>query len=30
VNSKDETFKFNQMITIGIGFSLPASPKISE
>ncbi|MGH7297048.1 MAG: hypothetical protein ACRELB_19075 [Polyangiaceae bacterium] len=30
VNSHDETFKFNQMITIGVGFSLPASPKISE
>lgn len=30
VNSQDETFKFNQMITISVGFSLPAKPTISE
>jgi outer membrane beta-barrel protein len=30
VNSKDETFKFNQMMTISVGFSLPTAPKISE
>ena len=30
VNSKDETFKFNQMLTISVGFSLPTAPKISE
>ena len=30
VNSKDETFKFNQMLTISVGFSLPPAPKISE
>jgi outer membrane beta-barrel protein len=30
VNSKDETFKFNQMVTISVGFSFPTKPKISE
>jgi outer membrane beta-barrel protein len=30
VNSQDETFKFNQMITVSVGFSLPTAPKISE
>ncbi|WP_394827178.1 hypothetical protein [Pendulispora albinea] len=30
VNSEDRTFKFNQMITIAIGFHLPASPKINQ
>ena len=30
VNTQDETFRFNQMITISVGFSLPAKPKISE
>ena len=30
VNGEDETFKFNQMITIGLGFSFPTTPKISE
>jgi outer membrane beta-barrel protein len=30
INSQDDTFSFNQMITIGLGFSLPAKPKISE
>jgi outer membrane beta-barrel protein len=30
INGQDETFKFNQMISIGIGFFLPAKPTISE
>jgi outer membrane beta-barrel protein len=30
VDSNDDTFSFNQMITIGLGFSLPGNPKISE
>jgi outer membrane beta-barrel protein len=30
VNSKDETFRFNQMVTISIGFWLPPKPKLSE
>jgi outer membrane beta-barrel protein len=30
VNSNDETFKFNQFVTIALGFSLPVKPKISE
>lgn len=30
VNGQDETFKFNQMISVGLGFFLPTSPKISE
>jgi hypothetical protein len=30
VNSQDETFDFYQMVSIFVGFSLPASPKISE
>ena len=30
VDSQDQTFKFNQMITVAIGFSLPARPKVSE
>jgi len=30
ITSDDQTFKFNQMITIAFGFSLPAKPKISE
>jgi hypothetical protein len=30
VNKDDRTFKFNQMITIAVGFSLPTKPKISE
>jgi outer membrane beta-barrel protein len=30
INSSDDTFKFNQMISISLGFSLPAKPKISE
>jgi outer membrane beta-barrel protein len=30
VNGQDETFKFNMMISIGVGFFLPAKPTISE
>jgi opacity protein-like surface antigen len=30
VNSNDETFKFNQFVTIALGFSFPTKPKISE
>jgi opacity protein-like surface antigen len=30
VNSSDETFKFNQFITVDVGFSFPTTPKISE
>jgi outer membrane beta-barrel protein len=30
VNSKDETFRFNQMVTVSIGFSFPFKPKVSE
>jgi hypothetical protein len=30
VNSNDETFKFNQLVNVHLGFSLPAKPKISE
>jgi len=30
VNSSDETFKFNQYITVDVGFSFPTTPKISE
>jgi outer membrane beta-barrel protein len=30
INDKDQTFKFNQMISIGVGFFLPAKPTISE
>jgi hypothetical protein len=30
VNSQDETFDFYQMVSIFVGFSLPASPRISE
>jgi len=30
IDSQDDTFKFNQMITISIGFSLPPSEKISD
>jgi|HubBroStandDraft_4_1064222.scaffolds.fasta_scaffold26532_3 hypothetical protein len=29
VNSNDDTFKFNQLVTVAVGFSFP-SPKISE
>jgi outer membrane beta-barrel protein len=30
ITDEDRTFKFNQMIFIGAGFYLPASPRISE
>jgi hypothetical protein len=30
VNSQDDTFKFNQMVTISVGVSLPTAPHISE
>jgi opacity protein-like surface antigen len=30
VNSSDETFKFNQMVTIAVGFSFPTKPKLNE
>lgn len=30
VNSEDETFKFNQLVTVDVGFSFPTKPKISE
>jgi outer membrane beta-barrel protein len=30
INSQDDTFKFNQMLTISLGFSLPPKPKISD
>lgn len=30
IDSEDRTFKFNQMFTVAVGFSLPSKPKISE
>ena len=30
VNSNDETFKFNMLVNIHVGFSFPTKPKISE
>ncbi len=30
VNGDDQTFKFNQMISLSVGFALPAKPKLSE
>lgn len=30
ITSADRTFKFNQMITVELGFGLPAKPSISE
>ncbi len=30
ITSDDETFKFNQLVTIALGFSFPTKPKISE
>jgi outer membrane beta-barrel protein len=30
IDSNDDTFQFNQMVTISLGFSLPSHPKISE
>ena len=29
IDAQDETFKWNQMITIAVGFSLPTKPRIS-
>jgi outer membrane beta-barrel protein len=30
IDSQDQTFKFNQMVTIALGFGLPTHPKISD
>jgi outer membrane beta-barrel protein len=30
INSQDDTFRFNQLITVSVGFYLPTNPKISE
>jgi len=30
VNDKDATFKFNQLVTIAIGFYIPIAPKLSD
>ena len=30
IDDKDQTFKFNQMITVLIGLHLPTSPHISD
>jgi hypothetical protein len=30
VNDKDATFKFNQLVTIAIGFYIPVAPKLSD
>ncbi len=30
IDSKDDTFDFNQMITLSVGFSFPTKPRISE
>jgi outer membrane beta-barrel protein len=30
VNGQDETFRFNQLVTVSLGFSLPAKPRLSE
>jgi hypothetical protein len=30
VNGQDETFRFNQLVTIALGFSFPTKPKLSE
>jgi outer membrane beta-barrel protein len=30
ITSADETFKFNQMLTISLGFSFPTTPKLNE
>jgi hypothetical protein len=30
ITSADDTFKFNQMVTISVGISLPTAPRISE
>lgn len=30
VNSQDDTFKFNQLVTVSLGFYLPTSPRLSD
>ena len=30
INSADETFQFNQLVTIAIGFYFPTKPKLNE
>ncbi|MGD0676199.1 MAG: hypothetical protein ABSC94_12315 [Polyangiaceae bacterium] len=30
INSQDETFKFNQLLTVSVGFYLPTGPKLSD
>jgi outer membrane beta-barrel protein len=30
IDSSDRTFKFNQMVGLSVGFSLPSAPKLSE
>jgi outer membrane beta-barrel protein len=30
IDGQDETFKFNQFVTVDLGFSFPTKPKISE
>ncbi len=30
INSQDETFRFNQLVTISLGFYLPTGPKLSD
>lgn len=30
INSQDDTFRFNQLINVSIGFYLPTQPKLSE
>jgi len=30
IDSQDDTFRFNQLVTVSLGFSLPTHPKISQ
>jgi hypothetical protein len=30
IDSNDQTFKFNQLVTLAVGFSLPSHPRISD
>jgi outer membrane beta-barrel protein len=30
IDSQDDTFRFNQLITVSVGFYLPTKPKVSE
>jgi len=30
VNGQDDTFRFNQLVTVSLGFSFPTKPKISQ